>query len=85
VGANLPVGPVVVIREDPRDPGILYAGTRLGVYVSTDGGGRWDVLGGNMPTVFVTHLQIHPRDHIIVASTWGYGIWAMDARAIARR
>jgi photosystem II stability/assembly factor-like uncharacterized protein len=85
VSANLSIGPAIVIREDPREPTTLYVGTRLGVYVSTDAGGKWEVLGGNMPTVFVTDLQVHPRDHIIVAATWGAGMWAMDARTIARR
>jgi hypothetical protein len=80
--ANIPVGPVTVIREDPRDPHILYAGTRLGVYVSTNGGVRWDVLGTNLPTVFVSDLQVHARDKIIVAATYGRGMWAFDALQI---
>jgi hypothetical protein len=79
LAANIPIGQAFVIREDPRDPQILYLGTRLGVYVSTNGGARWDVLGSNLPTVRVSDLQIHPRDLIIVIATYGHGMWAMDA------
>jgi photosystem II stability/assembly factor-like uncharacterized protein len=83
--ANIPAGPVNVVREDPAHPNILYAGTDFGVYVSTNGGGRWEVLGGNLPAVPVTDLQIHPRDQMIVISTFARGIWVMDALKIRPR
>ena len=51
-----------VIREDPRNPNVLYVGTDFGVYVSTNGGEQWEVLGGNLPSVQVSDLQFHPRD-----------------------
>ena len=55
---NIPAGPVNVIREDPRNANILYVGTDFGVFVSTNGGGRWNVVGGNLPSVQVSDLQI---------------------------
>jgi hypothetical protein len=73
---------VNVIREDPRNPNILYAGTDFGVYISTNGGEKWDVLGGNLPSNQVSDLQFHPRDQIIVISTYGRGLWAFDASSI---
>jgi len=76
---NIPAGPVNVIREDPADPNTLYAGTDFGAFVSVDGGRRWHVLGGNLPSVQVSDLQYQPRDHVIVISTYGRGMWAMDA------
>ena len=75
---NIPVGPVNVIREDPRNPNILYVGTDFGVYVSTNGGERWEVLGGNLPSNQVSDLQFEPRDQMLVISTYGRGIWALD-------
>jgi len=52
---GIPVGPVNVIREDPVNANILYVGTDMGVYVTTDGGKTWMVLGGTsrpcMPTI----------------------------------
>jgi photosystem II stability/assembly factor-like uncharacterized protein len=76
---NIPAGSVNVIREDPTDPNILYAGTDFGAFVSVDGGKRWNVLGGNLPSVQVSDLQYQPRDNVIVISTYGRGMWALDA------
>ncbi len=79
---DIPLGPINVIREDPRDKDILYVGTDIGVYVSTDGAVSWHVLGANLPSTFVHDLVIHPRDDIIVIATHGRGMYAMDARLI---
>ena len=76
---DIPSGPMNVIREDPASANILYAANDFGVYISTNGGQKWDVLGGNLPTVEVSDLQIHPRDNVIVISTYGRGMWVMDA------
>ena len=76
---NIPAGPVNVIREDPTNANILYVGTDMGVFVSKDGGAKWDVLGGNLPSVFVHDLVIHPRDKMIAIATHGRGLWMLDA------
>lgn len=76
---NIPAGPVNVIREDPTNPNILYVGTDFGAFISTDGGKAWHVLGGNLPSTQVSDLVVHPRDNVIVISTYGRGVWAMDA------
>jgi photosystem II stability/assembly factor-like uncharacterized protein len=77
--ANIPLGPVNVIREDPVDKNILYLGTDGGVFVTKDGGKTWNALGGNLPMAYVLDLIIHPRDNIIVIATHGRGMWAIDA------
>jgi hypothetical protein len=76
---NITLGPVNVIREDPTNPKILYVGTDMGVYVSLDGGASWDVLGGNLPSVYVHDLIVHPREKVVVIATHGRGMWAIDA------
>lgn len=81
ISANIPLGPVNVIREDPVDKNILYVGTDIGVYVSKDQGKSWEVLG-NLPSTYVHDLRIHPRDNIIVIATHGRGIWALDANLV---
>lgn len=78
IAGNLPGGPVNVVREDPRRPNILYAGTDVGVYVSIDSGASWHVLGGNLPSTFVHDIAIHPRDKIAVIATHGRGMYALD-------
>ncbi len=81
ISANIPLGPVNVIREDPINKNILYVGTDIGVYVSKDGGESWEVLG-NLPSTYVHDLIIHPRDNIIVIATHGRGMWVMDANKV---
>ncbi len=82
ITANLPCGPINVVREDPQNKNVLYVGTDLGVYVSINGGKKWYTLAGNFPTTFVHDLVIHPRDNIMVAATHGRGMWALDVEPI---
>ena len=79
ITSNVPAGPVNVIREDPAEANVLYLGTDFGAFISTTGGRQWHVLGGNLPSTQVSDLQVHPRDNVIVVSTYGRGMWAMDA------
>ena len=76
---NIPSGSINVIREDPAVANLLYAGNDFGVYVSTNGGMRWNVLGTGLPTQQVSDLQVQAKDSMIVISTYGRGMWVMDA------
>lgn len=82
ISKGIPVGPVNVIREDPKNKNILYVGTDGGVYVTTDGAKTWNALGTGLPMTYVLDLVIHPRDNIIVVGTHGRGVWALDAATI---
>ncbi|MCG6957618.1 MAG: hypothetical protein LJF04_16630 [Gemmatimonadetes bacterium] len=79
IAANLPATDAQdfmrVIREDPHNPNLLFAGTDIGVYVSTNRGGTWQRFMTGMPGVPVRDLQIHPRDHDLLAATHGRSIW----------
>ncbi|MDP6686523.1 MAG: hypothetical protein QF680_00930 [Acidobacteriota bacterium] len=83
ISANIPLGPVNVIREDPNNPRILYVGTDLGVHVSVSGGEYWEALANGLPSTFVSDMQIHPREQIAVISTHGRGMWAIDVKDIS--
>ncbi|HXG54621.1 MAG TPA: hypothetical protein VNJ03_04520, partial [Vicinamibacterales bacterium] len=85
IAANLPAGPVNVIRESPRDPNVLFLGTDFGAFASTDGGKRWNVLGGNLPSTQVSDLAYQGRDNVIVISTYGRGMWVLDALKLTTR
>ncbi|HEX6323144.1 MAG TPA: hypothetical protein VFZ36_05410 [Vicinamibacterales bacterium] len=82
IAGNLPGGPINMIREDPVGPDVLYAANDFGVYVTTDGGARWEVLGGNLPSVNVMDFIVHPRDRMLVIGTHGRGVWAIDVSGI---
>lgn len=67
-----------VVREDPVDPDILYAGLEQGVWFSTDRGARWQSLQLNMPAVSIHDLRIQPQSHDLIAGTHGRGLWILD-------
>jgi photosystem II stability/assembly factor-like uncharacterized protein len=85
IAGNLPGGPINMIREDPVSASVLYAANDFGVYVTTNGGARWDVLGGNLPSVNVMDFIVHPRDRMLVIGTHGRGVWAIDVSKIGGR
>ncbi len=85
ISANIPLGPVNVIREDPINKDILYVGTDNGVYATTDGGKIWNVLGGDLPSCYVQDLIIHPRDNVMVIATHGRGMWAIDVDPVNKK
>ena len=85
IAGNLPGGPINMIREDPVSPNVLYTANDFGVYVTTNGGARWDVLGGNLPSVNVMDFIVHPRDRMLVIGTHGRGVWAIDVSKIGGR
>lgn len=76
---NLPPGgPIHVVREDPRNPELLYVGTEFGLFLSLDGGATWHRHRAGLPTVPVHDLVVHPRDRELVIATHGRGIYILD-------
>ena len=70
--------PARVVREDPYNPDVLYAGLEQGVWYSLDRGTHWRSFRLNMPAVSVHDLRIAPRDRALVAGTHGRGIYVVD-------
>ena len=71
-------GTLHVVREDPRNPNLLFAGTEFGLFVSFDRGAKWEKMRNGLPTVPVDDIAIHPRDHDLILGTHGRSIWIMD-------
>jgi hypothetical protein len=81
ISSNLPTGGadfVHVIREDPANRDLLFLGSDVGAYVSTDRGATWQRFMTGLPTVPVHDLEIHPRDRELIAATHGRSIWIVD-------
>ncbi|MEI6670136.1 MAG: hypothetical protein WCP29_18465 [Acidobacteriota bacterium] len=68
--------PTRVVREDPSQEGLLYAGTEFGMFLSFDNGGHWQTFQMNLPSTPVTDIKVHHKD--LVLSTMGRGLWIMD-------
>ena len=78
IAANLPDGNVNVIREDPRNPNLLYLGTEYAFYVSLDGGRKWNRFMNGLPTVRIDDILVHPRDNDLIVGTHGRSIYIID-------
>jgi photosystem II stability/assembly factor-like uncharacterized protein len=69
-------GTMRVVREDPVDPNLLYAGSVTSAYVSFDKGDHWQPLQLNLPATVVSDMTVHGSD--LVVSTYGRGFWILD-------
>ncbi len=65
-----------VVRADPQQEGLLYAGTETAMYISFNDGASWKSLQLNMPTVPITDLAI--KDNNLIAATQGRSFWIID-------
>jgi photosystem II stability/assembly factor-like uncharacterized protein len=78
VVGDLPANdPVEVVREDPVNPRLLYAGTHFGIFATFDQGAHW-IRIGDVPAVRVDDIQIHPRTSDLVIGTHGRSIAILD-------
>lgn len=82
ISSGLPDEPVNVIKEDPTDENILYAGGLRGVYISINRGNSWSYLGNNMPAAAVADLEIYEPTMDLVVATHGKGLYKIDLRPI---
>ncbi len=65
-----------VVRQDPVRPGLLYAGTETGLYVSFDDGSSWQAFQRNLPVTPITDLAVKSDD--LVVATQGRAFWILD-------
>ena len=61
---------------------MLYAGTELGVFVTTDGGESWHVLGSGLPTAPLVDLAVHGPTSTLVAVTHGLSTFSLDVTRV---
>jgi len=88
VDGNKVDGYVLSIVQDPVEDKLLFLGTDYGLYFSIDGGLRWNKWTEGFPSVQVSDLKIHPREHDLIIGTFGRAAWILDdirpLREIAR-
>ncbi|MBN2638158.1 MAG: hypothetical protein JXR65_03605 [Bacteroidales bacterium] len=74
-----------VIREDPYESNLLYAGTMGGVYVSFNSGKLWQPLRLNLPHVAVRDIAIQKQADEMVLATHGRAFWILDNLGVLRQ
>ena len=72
-----------VLRADPQQRGLLFAGTEKGLYISRNDGDDWQALQLNLPISPVTDLEIKRGD--LIAATQGRGYWILDHLNVLRQ
>ena len=84
ITAGIPTDEIIrSVREDLVRPGLLFAGTERGVWVSFDDGRSWQKLQRNLPATQVADLAV--TDHDLVIGTHGRSFWVLDNIDVLRQ
>ena len=67
-----------VIREDPVNRNMIFAGTEYGLFISIDAGTSWAQFKNDLPIVPVRDLAIHPKTNDLIIATHGRGVFIVD-------
>ncbi|HEX5652003.1 MAG TPA: hypothetical protein VFX58_02950 [Chitinophagaceae bacterium] len=71
------------LRADRKRPGLLYAGTEYGMYISFDDGKNWKKFQLNLPQVPITDLAI--KDNDLVIATQGRSFYVLDDLSVLQQ
>lgn len=77
IGIDLPAY-VISVVQDIENPNLIFAGTQRGLFFSWDMGEHWQKWGKDFPTVLVSDLKIHPREHDLIVGTFGRAAYILD-------
>lgn len=77
--AGLPDVPVNGFVVDPVNSNNLYAGSDIGVFVSTNGGQSWNPFGTGLPRVAVFDMAVQAPNRLLRIATHGRGLWEIPA------
>jgi len=72
-----------VTRADLKRPGLLYAGTEYGMYISYNDGASWQPFQLNLPEVPITDLTIKEND--LVVATQGRALYVLDDLSVVQQ
>lgn len=66
------------VKQDHVDKNLLFLGTELGLYMSTNGGEHWFKFTQGVPTVSVMDMDIQRRENDLVLGTHGRSAFVID-------
>ena len=87
ISGNLPAKAYVqIVREDPKNTNLIYAGTELGLFATYDGGRNWLALSlKNLPNVAIHDIVVHPRENDLILATHGRSLWIFDDATVIQQ
>jgi hypothetical protein len=78
VSGNLPDVSVSAFAFDPVTANTFYVGTDVGVFRTTDGGATWQAFDNGIPNVPVTDLHVDRPASLLIAATFGRGMYKVS-------
>ena len=72
------------VVQDHVKADLLFVATEFGVFFTTNGGGRWQRLGGGVPTIAFRDLAVQRRENDLVAASFGRGFYVLDDYSVLR-
>jgi hypothetical protein len=70
---------VHALKQDPKNPNLVYAGTERGLYASWDAGLSFQRLQlKNLPSTPVHDVFFQTRENDLILATHGRGLWILD-------
>ena len=72
---------VRAIRQDPRNPAILYAGLEQSLWMSFDGGAHWRAMNLNIPATSIRDVHVQPDANDLLVATHGRAAYVLDDAA----
>jgi ligand-binding sensor domain-containing protein len=76
LGKDLPMEPINVVKEDPKNENIIYVGTDGGLYVSFDNGRSFMAWNAVLPKSIPIHdIAFQERENEIILGTHGRSLY----------
>jgi photosystem II stability/assembly factor-like uncharacterized protein len=71
-------GYALCVLQDTEEPGLIFAGTEQGLWVSLDHGASFEQWKHGYPSVSTYDLTIQEREADLVIATFGRALWVLD-------
>ena len=83
ITGNLPDVAVSAFTFDPVNTNTFYVGTDVGVFRTSDGGATWNAFDNGIPNVPITDLHVDRPASLLIASTFGRGMYKVSISGVA--
>ena len=71
-------GSVYSLKQDHKNPNLMFCGTEFGCFFTLDGGSKWIQLRSGIPTVAVRDIEIQRDVDALVLASFGRGFYILD-------